>query len=196
MFSSRDIEIPKFTRILWKMCESHVFWEFNTSWREHSFELKFSGHSSHKYSYLWTKLQLEITSFDFLVHTVHFPTSVGKILLLFVSTSTRLFYIWSKIFLQIGILWILLFQIIYYLFVNFHIFMVKLSVYGKELHPTELGGTSLILSVSRKMSLIQRLLIKYIEKLNFRGKYIFWCFSREMEGRCLRHFCRVGQALS
>jgi hypothetical protein len=44
------------------------FWEFNISRREHCFELKFSGHSSHKYSYLWAKFQLEIMSFDLLVH--------------------------------------------------------------------------------------------------------------------------------
>ncbi len=99
--------------------------------------------------------------------TVHFPNSVGKILPLFVSTSKRLFYIRSKIFLQIGILRILLFQMIYYLSFIFLIFIVKLSVYEKELDPTELEGTSLILLVSRKMSLILRLLIKYIEKLNF-----------------------------
>jgi hypothetical protein len=99
--------------------------------------------------------------------TVHFPNSVGKILPLFVLTSTRLFYIRSKVFFQIGILQILLFQMIYCLSLIFHIFMVKLSVYENVLHPTELGGTSLILSASRKMSLILRLLIKYIEKLNF-----------------------------
>ena len=71
---------------------------------------------------------------------------------------------------------------IYYLFVIFHIFMVKLSVYGKELHPTELGDTSLILSVSRKMSLILRFLIKYIEKLNFWEKSIFDVFRKRWRG--------------
>jgi len=111
----------------------------------------------------WNKMQ----------DTVHFPNFVGKILQLFVLTSTRLFYIRSKIFFQIEILQILLFQMIYCLSSSFHIFMMKLSVYEKQLNPTELGGTSLILSISRKISLILRLLIKYIEKLNFREKSIF-----------------------
>ena len=105
--------------------------------------------------------------------TVHFPNSVGKILHFFVSTRVRLFYIRSKIFFQIRILQILLFQMIYCLSFSFHIFMVKLSVYEKYFHLTELGSSSLILTVSKKMSLILRLLIKYIEKLNFREKSIF-----------------------
>ena len=117
-----------------------------------------------------------------LIGTVHFPNSVGKFLPFLVSTRVRLFYIRSKIFLQIRILWILLFQMIYYLFVIFHIFMVKLSVYEKELHPTELGGTSLILTVSKKMSLILTLLIKYIEKLNFRKKLFFHVFYERWRG--------------
>ena len=54
--------------------------------------------------------------------------------------------------------------------------MVKLSVYEKELHPTELGGTSLILTVSKKMSLILTLLTNYTEKLNVKKKSIFFMF--------------------
>ena len=128
--------------------------------------------------------------------TVHFPNSAGKILPFFVSTSTRLFYIRSKILLHIRILWILLFQMIYCSSFIVHVFIVKSSVYEKYLHPVELEGTSLILPISKKMSLIMPLLIKYIEKLNFKKKSIFPCFSREIEGRCLRRFCRADQALS
>ena len=131
-----------------------------------------------------------------LVSTVHFPNSVGKILPCFVSISVRLFYIRSKIFLHIQILWILLFQMIYFSSFIVHVFIVKLSVYKKSLHLTELGSSSLILSISKKISLILTLLIKYIEKLNFKKKSIFPYFSREMEGRCLRHFCTADQALS
>ena len=132
----------------------------------------------------------------YLKHTEDFPNSVGRFISFFLIISTRVFYIRSKIFSYIRNLWILLFQMIYFWSFISHIFMLKLSVYENELHLTELGGTSVILSVSRKMSLILRLLIKYMEKINFREKSIFQCFSREMKGRCLRHFYRASQALS
>ncbi len=72
----------------------------------------------------------------YFITTVHFPNSVGKILPFFVSTSVRLFYIRSKIFLYLGNLWILLFQMIYCSSFIFHVFIVKLSVYEKYLHLT------------------------------------------------------------
>ncbi len=128
--------------------------------------------------------------------TVHFPNSVGKILPFFVLTSTRLFYIRSKIFLHIQIKWILLFQMIYCSSFIVHFFIVKLSVYEKSLHLTELGSSSLILSISKKISLMLTHIGNYIGKNNFRKKSMFCYFSREMEGRCLRHVCRVDQALS
>ena len=55
---------------------------------------------------------------------------------------------------------------------------MKSSVYEKFLHPAELGGTSLILPISKKMSLITTLLIKYIEKLNFKKKKYFSVFFK------------------
>ena len=116
--------------------------------------------------------------------TVNFPNSVGKIVLFSVSTHVRLFYIRSKIFFDIRNLWILLFQMIYDSSFMFRIFIVKLAVYEKYLHLTELGSNSLILTTSEKISLILTLLINYIEKLNFKKKGIFYIFlmrhGREM----------------
>ena len=110
---------------------------------------------------------------------VRFPNSVGKILPLFVVTGTRLFYIRSKIFFQIRILQILLFQMIYCLSSSSHIFMGKLSVYEKSLHLTELGSSSLILMASKTISLILTPLSNYIEKFNFRKKNYFSQFFHE-----------------
>ncbi len=76
-----------------------------------------------------------------------------------------------------------------------HIFILKLSVCGNELRSTELGCNSLILSISRKLSLILRFLINYIEKNTFGEKCFFLYFSRGMEGRYVRQFCRVDQTL-
>ena len=128
--------------------------------------------------------------------TVHFPNSVGKILLLFVLISTRLFYIRSERFFQIGILQILLFQMIYCWSFIFRLFMVKSPVYEKYFHPTELEGSSLILSASKKMSLILRLLIKYMGKINLKKKSFFRSFLSEIKERCLQQFCRANEALS
>ncbi len=82
MFPSLDAEFPKLTRLLWNMRECHHFWKFNISWREHSLQLKFLKYSNHKYSYLWAKCQLEITSFDLLVHTELQPKILLKSLYL------------------------------------------------------------------------------------------------------------------
>jgi len=73
--------------------------------------------------------------------TVDFPNSAEIVLPLFVSTTTRLFYIRSKIFLQIGILWILLFQMIYCSSFISHIFIVKIAVYEKELQILQAATT-------------------------------------------------------
>ncbi len=37
---------------------------------KHFFELKFSGHSRYKQTYLWAKFQVEIPTFDLLVYTM------------------------------------------------------------------------------------------------------------------------------
>ncbi len=113
-----------------------------------------------------------------------------KILSFFVWPAKRLFHIRSKIFLYIWNLWILLIQMRNAWSFIFHLFMVKLAVYEKHFHLTELGVSSLIPTASAKISIITTLLVNYIEK-NF-----FSFFSKEMKGRCLRHFCRVNQALS
>jgi hypothetical protein len=70
MFSSQDIKVAKnrkFQRLLWDMSD---FWSCNISKRKCSFELKFSGHSTHKYTSLWARSQLEIPSFDLLAYTM------------------------------------------------------------------------------------------------------------------------------
>jgi hypothetical protein len=48
MSPSQDIKVPKITHIPRKMSEFTVFWNFNILGRRHSFELKFSGYSTHK----------------------------------------------------------------------------------------------------------------------------------------------------
>ena len=128
--------------------------------------------------------------------TVHFPNSVGKFLTYLLLSSVRLLYIRSKIFSYLGNLWSLLFQMIYYSSCISHFFIAILSVYEKWPHLTELGSSSLILTVSKKISSILTLLINYTEKLNFRKKLYFSCFRLEIEWRCQRHFCRADQALS
>ena len=51
--------------------------------------------------------------------TVNLPNSVENILPSFVSTALRLFYIRSKMFSYLAILWVLLFQMIIILFVRY-----------------------------------------------------------------------------
>jgi hypothetical protein len=131
-----------------------------------------------------------------LMYTVKIPNSVVRILLFIVSTRVRLLYIRSKIFFYLDVLSILLFQTMYYWSFSFDVFIVKLPVYEKYPRPTELGGTSLITTASKKISLIIALLTKYMEKFSFTKKTIFSCFWWEMEGRCLRHFCRADPTLS
>src|ERR1700722_11689139 len=99
--------------------------------------------------------------------TVHFPNSVEKFLPPFVSTSVRLLYIRTKLFLYLANLWILLFQTIYCWSFMFHVFIVELSVYEKYLSLTELGCSSLILTASKKISLILTFLIKNHRKAQF-----------------------------
>ena len=64
-------------------------------------------------------------------HTVDFPNSVEKILPFFVSTALQLFYIKSKMLPYVDILWILLFEMVYYLSDISHIFLVISSIYEK-----------------------------------------------------------------
>ena len=128
--------------------------------------------------------------------TVHSPNSVGKFLPFVVSTTVILSYIGSKMYLYIPILWILLFQMICCSSPIVQVFIAILAVYETHHRLTELGGSSLFLSASQKRSLITTLLINYIGKFNFMKKRLFSCFRREMERRCMRHFCRADEALS
>jgi hypothetical protein len=114
--------------------------------------------------------------------TVKIPNSVGRILLFIVSTRMRLLYIRSKIFFYLGVLSILLFQTIYYWSFIFDVFIVRLPVYEKYPGPTELGGTSLITTASKKISLIIALLTKYMEKFNFRKKLFFPVLEEKWRG--------------
>jgi len=77
-----------------------------------------------------------------------------------------------------------------------HVFIEILSVYESSLRLTELGSSSLILSISEKFSLILTLIGNYIGKTNFNKKSVFCFFLREMEGKCLRQFCRADEDLS
>ncbi len=135
-------------------------------------------------------------SFEKLINRVHFPDSVGKILSLLVCCGTRLFYIRLKIFFYFYDPWILLFRLIYYWSFILHAFMEKSAVYEKYLPLSQLGFVSLIMSVSKKLSLITTVLIKCIEKFHFRKKTFFSSFSWEIEERCLWHFFRADEILS
>jgi len=85
---------------------------------------------------------------------------------------------------------------LYYWSLILHAFMEKSAVYEKYLPLSQLGFVSLIMSVSKKLSLITTVLIKCIEKFHFRKKTFFSSFSWEIEERCLWHFCRADETLS
>ncbi len=103
-------------------------------------------------------------------YTVHFQNSVEKNVSCFVSSGKSLIYVRSKIFLYICNLRILLFQMIYFWSFTIYLFMVKLAVYEKHFHLTELGGSSLITT----------LLVNYIEKLNFKTINRSWMSSARL----------------
>jgi hypothetical protein len=125
---------------------------------------------------------LKIKSHQIQINTVLFPNSAENFLSFFIFITATLFYIRSKKFFHIRNLWILLFQMIYIWSLFSHIFILKLSVYGNELRSTELGCNSLILSISRKLSLILRFLINYIEKKYLWRKMFFSIFFERNGG--------------
>ncbi len=49
MLPSRDIKVLIIAHVLCKMLTFSGFWELIVAGRKHSFELKFSGHSTHEY---------------------------------------------------------------------------------------------------------------------------------------------------